>query len=143
MGGGYSMYEMFYAGPKRDVENWMRVYSTTAEGTANVKDRWVSVDWDIMKVPPTNKPYEVVVLLGTENSSVIQNLGDNTQPGGIWGKFQTAQDWEDYSRIRYTGVAIHIPDDIKPGEYTLLYYILFETNYGTQQVRLAPIKFKI
>ena len=144
IGGGYSMYELFYAGPKRDVEEWIYQYRSTAQGEGTYEDGCVRVKWNIMKVPPTGKSYTVVPYVTTPNLSVLASIPASVQIAGIWGKAQTATDWKDFNRITYIGQEVEIPDHLqKPGDYTLIYYILIQTKYGLYQAELAPVFYTI
>lgn len=144
MGGGYTTYELFYAGPKREVEEWIYKYRSTATGEATYEDGFVRVKWNIMKVPPTGKSYTVVPYIATTNLSILYSVPSSIQIAGIWGKAQTADDWHDYNRITYIGSELEIPEHLrKPGEYTIIYYILIQTKYGLYQAELAPVFYTI
>ena len=143
-GGGYTMYELLYAGPKRDVEEWVKQYGETAIGEATYEDGILQVKWDMMKVPPTGRSYTVVPYVATKNLSTLASLPSSVQIAGIWGKAQTAKDWEDFSRIRYIGGHVKVPDHLQnPGTYTLIYYILIQTKYGLYQAELTPVFYTI
>ena len=144
MGGGYTTYELFYAGPKREVEEWIYQYRSTAEGVGTYKDGCVRVKWNIMKVPPTGKSYTVVPYIATPNLSVLCSAPASVQIAGIWGKAQTADDWHDFNRITYIGGELEIPEHLQvPGEYTLIYYVLIHTKYGLYQAELSPVFYTI
>ena len=143
-GGGYGLYEFFYASPKREVIEWIQSYGDTSEGTTTYQDGVVRVKWNIQKVPPTGKSYVVVPYIATNNLAVLYSLPTSTQIAGIWGRAQTAKDWDDYDKIAYIGREIPIPEHLqKPGTYTLIYYILIQTNYGEIQVQLNPVFYTI
>ena len=143
-GGGYTMYELFYAGPKRDVEEWIYMYRSTAKGEGTYENGSVRVKWNIMKVPPTGKSYTVVPYVATTNLSILYSVPSSIQIAGIWGQAQTASDWKDFNRITYIGSELEIPEHLqKPGDYTLIYYILIQTKYGLYQAELAPVFYTI
>ena len=144
IGGGGAVAEFVYFGPKRDVEEWIYQYRSTAEGEGAYQDGKVRVKWNIMKVPPTGESYTVVPYIATPNLSVLYSIPASVQIAGIWGISQTAVDWEDFNRITYIGSEIDIPEHLqKPGTYAIIYYVLIQTDYGLYQAELAPVFYTI
>ena len=105
-------------------------------------DKEVEVRWDILKVPPSGE-YDLHMYLATDNLSIIQSLGHSHQLKGSWGPAQVAKDWEDYSRIQYSGTPIKIPHHIKPGKYAFIYKVVIKTSYGDIQEVLNPVYFTV
>ena len=114
--------DRFYAGPKRDVEEWIYMYRSTAQGVGTYKSGSVRIKWNIMKVPPTEKSYTVVPYIATQQLSILYSVPSSIQIAGIWGQAQTASDWKDFNRITYIGSELEIPEYLqKSGDYTLIY----------------------
>ena len=141
-GSGYGTYQFFIGEALDKRKAWVREYAQSAEPQATVYGREVEVRWNILKVPPS-EVYDLHIDLATDNLSIIQSLGHSHQIKGRWGPAQVAKDWEDFSRIQYSGAPIKIPHHIKPGKYAIIYKIVVHTAYGSITESINPVYFTV
>lgn len=143
IGGGGGIAEMVYFGPKREVTEWIREYEASATAEAVVNGRTIYFKWNTMKAPPVDN-YTLDIYLGSEYGSPLGNPVDELPiRTKRLASTKVAKDWEDYRRITYDGKAFQLPDHLRPGNYTMIFYYEIPTTYGTYEIYHEPIPFTI